>query len=299
MTGRSALQRSALLGPIRVTDGGSFALADHPAARKSGLDKEDGQERVEQAKARLSELQVLLAAEARHAMLVVFQAMDAGGKDGTIKHVMSGVNPQGVDVTSFKQPGPVELAHDYLWRVHAAAPQRGRIAIFNRSHYEEVLTCRVHPSLLDAQHLPSRHAPSRERGEAFWRTRFDDIVAFERYLAHQGVAILKFFLHISKEEQRDRLLARLDDPQRNWKFSPLDLAERSHWDAYQHAYEQAIRHTASPDAPWFVVPADHKWYARLVVIEAIVDALERLDPQIPKASGEALDAIEVARRSLD
>ena len=278
---------------IRITDGAGFRIADHPTAADAGLTKSEGKERLEQAKLRLSALQAKLNAEARRSLLIVLQAMDAGGKDGTIKHVMSGVNPQGVDVTSFKQPGPIELAHDFLWRVHLAAPQRGRIAIFNRSHYEEVLTCRVHPALLDAQHLPPG-----DRGDAFWRTRYDDIVGFERFLAHQGVAILKFFLHISKEEQRERLLARLDDPQRNWKFSQGDLAERPHWDAYQDAYEQAIRHTASADAPWFVVPADHKWYARLVVTEAIVDALERLDPRIPTMSGEALEAIEVARRAL-
>ncbi len=278
---------------IRITDGAGFRIADHPTAADAGLTKSEGKERLEQAKLRLSALQAKLNAEARRSLLIVLQAMDAGGKDGTIKHVMSGVNPQGVDVTSFKQPGPVELAHDFLWRVHVAAPQRGRIAIFNRSHYEEVLTCRVHPALLEAQHLPLG-----DRGDTFWRTRCDDIVGFERFLAHQGVAILKFFLHISKEEQRERLLARLDDPQRNWKFSQSDLAERPHWDAYQDAYEQAIRHTASAEAPWFVVPADHKWYARLVVTEAIVDALERLDPRVPTMSGEALEAIEVARRAL-
>ena len=283
----------ARLSSARVTDGRQLSLADHPTARKSGLDKAEAKELAEQARSRLSALQARLAAESRHAMLLVFQAMDAGGKDGTIKHVMSGINPQGVNVTAFKQPGPVELAHDFLWRVHAAAPVRGRIAIFNRSHYEEVLTCRVHPSLLDAQNLPAG-----AYDEEFWRARYDDIVAFERYLAHQGVSILKFFLHISEEEQRRRLLARLDDPERNWKFSHSDVAERAHWDAYQDAYERAIAHTAAPEAPWFIVPADHKWYARLVVTEAIVDALERLDPQIPTMSGEALAASETAREAL-
>ncbi len=286
------MTRSRLLSPVRIT-GGPFTLAEHGTAEKSGLDKHEANERADKARERLSSLQMLLNAEARRSMLIVFQAMDAGGKDGTIKHVMSGVNPQGVDVTAFKQPGPVELAHDFLWRVHAAAPLRGRIAIFNRSHYEEVLTCRVHPSLLEAQRLPSG-----DRDEAFWQTRFDDIVAFERYLAHQGVAILKFFLHVSEDEQRRRLLARLDDPERNWKFSASDLAERSHWHAYQDAYEQAIRHTATPEAPWFVVPADHKWYARLVVTEAIVETLQAMDPRIPTMSGDALAAIETARRRL-
>ncbi len=278
---------------FRITDASAFMLADHHSDETSSLDKDAAKDRMEDAKRRLLKLQARLSAEGRRSMLIVLQGMDAAGKDGIVKHVMSGVNPQGVDVTAFKQPGPVELAHDFLWRVHAASPLRGRIAIFNRSHYEEVLTCRVHPRLLDAQHLPPG-----DRGEAFWHTRYDDIAAFERYLAHQGVVVLKFFLHISEQEQRSRLLARLDEPDHNWKFSPSDLAERAHWAAYQHAYEQAIRHTSTDDAPWFVVPADHKWHARLVVTEAIVDALERIDPHYPKLSGEALAAIEKARLSL-
>ena len=281
------------LSATRIDHGQAFTLADRPTAMTSGLDKGEGRRLAAQARHRLSELQMRLYAEGHHAMLLVFQAMDAGGKDGTIGHVLTGVNPQGVDVTSFKQPGPLELSHDFLWRVHQAAPLRGRIAIFNRSHYEEVLTVRVHPSMLDAQRLPPG-----DRGEPFWQARYADIVGFERYLAHQGVAILKFFLHISEGEQRRRLLARLDDPDRNWKFSAGDIAERAHWAAYQHAYEQAIRHTASPDAPWFVVPADHKWYARLIVTEAIVDALERIDPRFPVLSSESQAALDQARRAL-
>ncbi len=288
-----AKRRAALLDPFRVTKGDGVDLARIDTGARSGLDKADGNTLAAKAQDRLPGLQARLAAEARHAILVVLQGMDAAGKDGTIKHVMSGVNPQGVDVTSFKQPGPIELAHDFLWRVHAAAPRRGRIAIFNRSHYEEVLTCRVHPAFLDAQQLPPG-----PRDESFWRVRMADIVAFERYLAHQGVAILKFFLHIGPDEQRRRLLARLDDPDRNWKFSKNDLAERALWDDYQRAYQDALRHTSVPEAPWFVVPADHKWHARLIVSEALVEALERLDPQPPHLTGDALADIEAARQAL-
>ena len=284
--------RRKLLDPIRVT-GGEFSLSGRPTAERSGLDKEEGTTRAARARDRLVSLQARLAAEARQSLLVVFQAMDAAGKDGTIAHVMSGVNTQGVAVTSFKQPGPVELAHDFLWRVHAAVPTRGRIGIFNRSHYEEVLTCRVHPELLEAQNLPPG-----PRDDAFWQTRYDDIAGFERYLARQGIALVKIFLHISAEEQRQRLLVRVEDPDRNWKFSAGDLRERARWDDYQLAYEQAIRHTAAPHAPWFVVPADHKWYARLVVTEAIVEALETLDPHYPALDGDAEAKLEAARQEL-
>ena len=286
-------RRAALLEPFRVTQGAAFDLSRIDTGARSGLDKAEGNALAAGARDRLPGLQARLAAEGRHAVLIVLQGMDAAGKDGTISHVMAGMNPQGIDVTSFKQPGPVELAHDFLWRVHLAAPQRGRIAVFNRSHYEEVLTCRVHPEFLDAQHLPPG-----PRDEAFWRTRLADIVAFERYLANQGVLILKFFLHVGPDEQRRRLLERLDDPDRNWKFSKGDLAERARWPDYQHAYQDALRHTSVPEAPWFVVPADHKWHTRLIVSEAIVDALERLDLQPPHVTGEALADIEAARVAL-
>ena len=288
-----ATRRAQLIGPVRITHGDGFDLSAHDPASRSGLEKDEGKALAADARDLLRGLQALLAAEGRHAVLLVLQGMDAAGKDGTIKHVMSGVNPQGVVVTSFKQPGPVELAHDFLWRIHQAAPARGRIAIFNRSHYEEVLTCRVHPELLDAQNLPDG-----PRDDAFWRTRLADIVAFERYLAHQGVVILKFFLHISADEQRRRLLSRLDDPDRNWKFSKSDLAERARWDDYQRAYQDALRGTATEEAPWFVIPADHKWHARLLVTEAVVEALERIDPRPPHLEGEALAAIEAARVAL-
>ncbi len=283
----------ALLAPLRIVDGSGFRLAGIDTGSKSGLGRKEAEARTAAAVARLTELQALLHAEGRRSLLVVLQAMDAGGKDGTIKHVMSGVNPQGVDVHDFKQPGPVERAHDFLWRIHAAMPSRGRIGILNRSHYEDVLAVRVHPELLEAT-----EGEGFRPDAAFWARRFADIVAFERYLAHQGTTILKFFLHISKEEQRERLLSRLDDPARLWKFSRSDLAERARWDDYQFAYEEAIRGTSHADAPWIVVPADHKWHARLVVGDAINAALEALDPQPPRLAPEDAAGIEAARRAL-
>ncbi len=227
-------------------------------------------------------------------MLAVFQGMDAGGKDGTIRHVMTGVNPQGVLVTSFKQPGPEDLAHDFLWRVHKAVPQRGHIGIFNRSHYEEVLVCRVHPALLDAQKLPDG-----VRGKKFWKHRLDDIANFEKFLTRQGLVVVKFFLHLSKDEQRRRFLSRIDEPAKNWKFSTADLKERAFWDEYQNAYEAAIAATATPNAPWFIVPADHKWFAHLVVVEAMVQALEGLNLKDPSPSPEECARLQAARITLE
>ena len=279
--------RKALLKRHRVTAGKHFRLSQHDPSDRGGLgvDEAAGRTLLREGVERLAALQAGLYADGRWALLAVFQAMDAGGKDGTIKHVMSGVNPQGVDVVSFKQPGPVELGHGYLWRISAALPRRGQIGIHNRSHYEEVLVTRVHPELLDRQHLPGhRH------GHKFWRHRYRDIRNFEAYLGRQGTVTLKFFLHVSKAEQRERFLARLDDPEKNWKFSAADLAERQHWDAYQEAYEDAIAATATPDAPWFVVPADHKWYAHLVVVEAMIQALERMRLTRPPPEGDLEEA---------
>ncbi len=285
--------RAALLDPLRVTGGSSFRLDERDPGDRSGVSRKDGERRTTDATTRLADLQGRLHAEGRRSLLVVLQAMDAGGKDGTIKHVMSGVNPQGVEVHDFKQPGPVERAHDFLWRIHAAVPRRGQIGIFNRSHYEDVLVTRVHPELLEAGEGPGFLPDAR-----FWARRFADIVHFERILAHQGVTILKFFLHISKDEQRARLLSRLDDPARQWKFSASDLAERARWEEYQYVYDETIRATSHPDAPWFVVPADHKWHARLVVVEAITAALDRLDPKPPAVTDEGARAIADARRAL-
>ncbi len=226
-------------------------------------------------------------------MLLVFQAMDAAGKDSTIKHVMSGVNPQGVQVTSFKAPSSEELDHDYLWRCMKALPERGRIGIFNRSYYEEVLVVRVHQELLAKQKLPQR-AVTKD----IWKERCEDIASFERYLARNGYLILKFFLHVSRDEQKKRFLERLDEPEKHWKFEPNDVRERAHWDAYQAAYEDAIRRTAAVHAPWYVVPADAKWFTRMVVAAAIVDGMERLALEYPAVDAAVQEQFDGCRKWL-
>ena len=258
-----------LLDRYRVTNGAKFHLADYKPDDRGGnlIDHGDIDKYLADGVARLAELQTRLYAAADASILIVLQAMDAAGKDGTIKHVMTGVNPQGVDVTAFKQPGPEDLNHGFLWRIHAHAPAAGRIAIFNRSHYEDVLVTRVHPELLGHAHLPDS-----ARGKKFWKNRLSDIANFEEYLAHQGTTVLKFFLNVSKEEQKRRFLSRIDEPHKNWKFSAADLKERDHWDAYQSAYQHAIEATATPAAPWFIVPADDKSFTHLIVAEAIVEA---------------------------
>ena len=285
-----------LLDRYRVSDGRGFSLKDHDPADKGGghFDHANLDTALADGVARLAELQIRLYAAETHSLLVVLQAMDAAGKDGTIKHVMTGVNPQGVDVTSFKQPGPVDLMHGFLWRVHAAAPIRGRIAIFNRSHYEDVLVCRVHPELLDKQGLPDAC-----RGRKFWKHRLEDIVNFESYMAHQGTTTIKIFLHVSKDEQKRRFLSRIDEPHKNWKFSAADLHERDFWDAYQEAYEAAITATAQEDAPWFVVPADNKSFAHLVVAEAMIEALEKLDLKEPSPPPAEAALLTEARKKLE
>jgi PPK2 family polyphosphate:nucleotide phosphotransferase len=243
---------------------------------------------------RLVSLQEHLYAQDRWSVLLIFQAMDAAGKDSAIKHVMSGLNPQGTQVFSFKRPSDEELDHDYLWRTTRALPERGRIGIFNRSYYEEVLVVRVHPEILARQKVPSGLVSPR-----IWTERYEDINAFERYLSRNGTLIRKFFLHVSKDEQRRRFLERLDDPAKNWKFAAADLDERDRWDAYMKAYEQALSKTSTVEAPWFVVPADHKWFTRLVIARLVVEALESLDLRFPKASREHRDALAEARRRLE
>ena len=287
---------AALLEKYRVTDGRDFKLKHYSPEDQGGpgITKEAADALLADGVARLSVLQTRLYAQDRWALLAAFQAMDAAGKDGTIKHVMTGINPQGVQVTSFKQPGPEALDHDFLWRVHDVVPKRGQIGIFNRSHYEEVLVCRVHPELIDKQMLPEA-----VRGKKFWKHRLEDIAAFEAYLARQGVAQAKFFLHVSREEQKRRFLARIDTPNKNWKFSLADLKERSFWDAYQDAYEDAIAATAAPHAPWFVVPADHKWFTHLIVVEAMIAALEALKLKEPVAPPAQLAELQAARASLE
>ncbi|ATJ89532.1 polyphosphate kinase 2 family protein [Acetobacter tropicalis] len=271
------------LDSYHITDGDKFDLKDHNPNDDGdlGLTKADGAKLLKTVKKRLLDLQDLLYANQTHSVLIILQGMDAAGKDGTIKHVMSGVNPQGVSVTSFKQPGPTELLHGFLWRIHLAAPQVGRIVIFNRSQYEDVLVTRVHPELLEHEHLSGEiNTPE------FWAGRYSDIRHLEHYLSRQGTIVLKFFLNISREEQRERLLARLDIPDKRWKFSPSDLREREYWDDYQKAYQAAISETARPYAPWIIVPSNHKWYARLVVIGAIIRALQNLQQQAPKPAPE-------------
>ncbi len=285
-----------LLDRYRVTDGARFTLADHKPDDRGGdlIDHGDIEDLLKEGVARLAELQTRLYADDRSSLLLVLQAMDAAGKDGTIKHVMTGINPQGVDVTAFKQPGPVDLNHGFLWRVHTHAPAAGRIAIFNRSHYEDVLVTRVHPELLDHAHLPDA-----ARGKKFWKHRLEDIAAFEKYLTHQGTMVLKVFLNVSRDEQRRRFLSRIDEPHKNWKFSAADLKERDFWDAYQDAYQHAIAGTASPDAPWFVVPADNKPFAHLIVAEAMVEALDALDLKEPSPPAAECALLAEARAKLE
>jgi PPK2 family polyphosphate:nucleotide phosphotransferase len=285
-----------LLDRYRVTDGARFRLREYGPDDTAGelVDHTMAEQLLADGITRLAALQETLFAQDRWSLLCVLQGMDTAGKDSTIKHVTTGVNPQGVHITSFREPGPEALAHDFLWRVHAAVPARGIIGIFDRSHYEDVLAVRVHPELLAAQRLPDA-----VRGKKFWRHRLKDIAAFEHYLMRQGIAQIKVFLHLSREEQRRRLLERLDEPDKHWKFSPSDLHERDHWDEYMAAYEAAITATASPETPWFVVPADHKWFTHLVVVEAMVDALGRLDLHLPALDAAERRTLSIARQQLE
>ena len=281
--------------PFRVTDGSRFRLKDFDPGETLGLkSKEEAQRDLEEGIARLSVLQDKLYAQDRWALLLIFQSMDAAGKDSTIKHVMSGVNPQGCQVYSFKSPSSEELDHDFLWRTTRSLPERGHIGIFNRSYYEEVLVVRVHPELLANERMPPAVV-----GKDIWKERFDDINAFEHYLARNGIVTRKFFLHVSKKEQRKRFLSRLEEPEKNWKFSPSDVAERGRWDDYMRAYEEMIQNTSSERAPWYVVPADHKWVTRLVVASAVVETLEDLKLDYPKVNAEKRKALEAARKALE
>jgi PPK2 family polyphosphate:nucleotide phosphotransferase len=280
--------------PFQVADGTHFRLKDFNPAETLGLkSKEHAQEALEHGIARLAQLQEKLYAQDRWAILIILQAMDAAGKDSTIKHVMSGVNPQGCQVNSYKAPSAEELEHDFLWRTSRALPERGKIGIFNRSYYEEVLVVRVHPELLAREKLPAQLV-----SENLWEKRFQDINALERYLSGNGIVVLKFFLHLSKKEQKKRFLERLDDPEKNWKFSMSDALERQHWEKYMRAYEDMIRNTSAKHAPWHVVPADHKWFARLVVAEAAIDAMENLDLSFPKMDAQKRKELKAARAAL-
>jgi len=281
--------------PFRITKAKGFRLKDFDPGDTRGLklDKGEAAELLQRGTEWLAEEQNVLYAQDCWSLLLVFQAMDAAGKDSTIKHVMSGVNPQGCQVFSFKQPSREDLDHDFLWRYVKCLPERGRIGIFNRSYYEEVLVVRVHPEILRRQRLPAPYV-----GKKIWDQRLADIAHFKDYLTRQGTILLKFFLHVSREEQKKRFMARLDKPRKHWKFSSADIRERGFWGDYMHAFEEAIRATAAPHAPWFIVPADNKWFTRLVVAAAIVEAVENLDLSYPKIDAAKKKELAAARAAL-
>jgi PPK2 family polyphosphate:nucleotide phosphotransferase len=285
-----------LAKPYRVTGKRRFRLKDIDPGDTAWLEQEDkprAKEALQTGIEALAALQDMLYAQDRWGVLLVFQAMDAAGKDGSIKHVMSGVNPQGCQVASFKAPSAEELDHDYLWRCNKNLPERGRIGIFNRSYYEEVLVLRVHPELLQSQKLPEARV-----GKGIWKDRYRDIRAYERYLNTNGIIVRKFFLHVSREEQKRRFMERIDNPEKNWKFSASDARERGHWNDYMAAYEDAIRETATPESPWYVVPADNKWFTRVVVAAAVIDALASLGLHYPKVGPAKLKELAAARKVL-
>jgi len=280
---------------FRVRPDKKFRLEDHdPGFTGRFESKEDGKRHLEKGLEKLRDLQERLYAQDQWAVLLIFQAMDAAGKDSVIEHVMSGVNPQGCQVYSFKQPSSEELDHDFLWRTTRCLPERGRIGVFNRSYYEEVLVVRVHPQILAKQKLPATLVTDR-----IWKERYEDIGAFERYLSRNGTVIRKFFLNVSKDEQRQRFLARLDQPEKNWKFAAADVQERQHWDDYMKAYEKMIEATTSDEAPWFVIPADHKWFTRLAVADVIVETLEGLDLHFPEVSEAQRQELQRTRALLE
>lgn len=282
--------------PYRVTSGKGFRLAkvDPDGLRQlGGRTKAEAKAAVREGVEALSVMQEMLYAQNSWAVLAIFQAMDGAGKDGAIKHVMSGINPQGCQVSAFKAPSSNELDHDFLWRCMRQMPARGRIGIFNRSYYEEVLIVRVHQKILAGQRLPKELVTKR-----IWKERFEDIRAYESYLARNGVAVVKFFLHLSRDEQKRRFMDRIDDSERHWKFSANDVAERQHWDAYMQAYEDAIRATATPEAPWYVIPADHKWFARMIVAGAMVQRLHALNLKFPQVDAAAKARMQEARKLL-
>ena len=286
-------QLKPFVAPFRVDGSGEFHVKSHKTNEKGGLDKDKAEKILDANRKRLNDFQEKLYAQDRWSLLLIFQGMDAAGKDSAIKSIFDGVNPQGCEVHAFKQPSTLELDHDFMWRSAMALPQRGRIGIFNRSYYEECLVVRVHPEILAKEKIPPKLVTKN-----IWGERFEDISAFERYLARNGTIILKFFLNVSKEEQRERFLARLDEPSKNWKFSMADIAERALWGKYQAAYQEVIRHTSSEAAPWHVVPADHKWFARVVIGSTIVSALEALNLKFPKADKASLEEFKLVRKAL-
>jgi len=283
-----------LADAFEVRHGDSFRLKDyHPGDVRGMRSRQKADLLLQQSIAVLRDLQEKLYAQDEWSLLVIVQAMDAAGKDSLVKHVMSGVNPQACEVASFKAPSTEELNHDYMWRALRRLPERGKIGIFNRSYYEEVLVVRVHQDFLVKQHLPPELVTKK-----IWKERFEDIRNFERYLTRNGTVIRKFFLHLSREEQKRRFLARLDEPKKNWKFSEADVREREHWNEYMQAYEDMVRHTATPEAPWYVVPADHKWFTHIVVSSVIIETLKSLDLAFPKVGKERRKELEAARKAL-
>ncbi len=289
------MKADRLSAPYLVEHGKSFRLKDYDPADTGKIhSKEEAEEILQHDLQALRDLQEKLYAQNQWALLLIFQAMDAAGKDGVIKHVMSGVNPQGCQVYSFKQPSVEELNHDFLWRSASRIPERGRIGIFNRSYYEEVLVVRVHKDLLERQHLPADLVTKK-----IWKQRFEDISNYERYLTHNGVMIKKFFLNVSKEEQKRRFLRRIEEPEKNWKFSESDVRERQYWDDYMEAYEEMIQNTATPHSPWYVVPADHKWATHLIVSSAVIEALNDLKPAFPTVDEERRKELLRARKILE
>ena len=283
-----------LANAFEVKHGDSFRLKDYDPGDTRGIaSKEKADRLLQQSIALIEEQQEKLYAQDEWSLLLIFQAMDAAGKDSLIKHVMSGVNPQACEVSSFKVPSAEELDHDYMWRAVRRLPERGKIGIFNRSYYEEVLVVRVHQEFLVKQHLPHELVTKK-----VWKERFEDICNFEKYLARNGTVVRKFFLNVSREEQKRRFLARLDEPEKNWKFSEADVREREHWDEYMQAYEDMIRHTATPQAPWYVVPADHKWFTHIVVGSVIIQTLKGLDLEFPKVDKQRRKELEAARVTL-
>lgn len=287
-------QLQPFVDPFRIDGSKPFHLKLFRHNENGDLEKNEGKDIIEANRKRLSDLQEKLYAQDNWSLLLIFQGMDAAGKDSAIESVFEGVNPQGCDVHSFKQPSSEELDHDFMWRAARRLPERGRIGIFNRSYYEECLVVRVHPEVLGAQRIPPKLVTKN-----IWRERFEDICAFERYLSRNGTRVLKFFLNVSKDEQRRRFLDRLEEPEKNWKFSMGDVAERKLWDRYQAAYQDMIQHTASGAAPWYVVPADRKWFARVVIGSVIVSALDGLDLKFPTVDKASLEEFKKARRALE
>jgi PPK2 family polyphosphate:nucleotide phosphotransferase len=289
-----AAELDPFIAPFRIDGSRDFHLISHKTSAKGGLDKAAGEKIMEANRKRLSSFQEKLYAQDRWSLLLIFQGMDAAGKDSAIKSVFEGVNPQGCEVTSFKQPTSKELDHDFMWRAVTALPERGRIGIFNRSYYEECLVVRVHRDVLAKEKIPAKLVTKN-----IWRERYEDISAFERYLSRQGTVILKFFLNVSRQEQRERFLDRLDEPSKNWKFSMADIAERALWPRYQAAYQDMIRNTSTLHSPWYVVPADHKWFARVVIGSTIVAALDSLNLRFPRVDKASLEEFAKIREALE